>query len=403
MMVLKINNIEVKKKKINILFVSNHFNYFVNEDASFHRMYNNLIYFYKNTNFNVIVLQPDRLKNLEDKKLKLKIKCYYYRKIRCLEIFFTIFNDINPFYIFKLSKILRKERIHIIHVDFVFGINVLRFITKVPVIYNAHNVEYIFADQISKFTIKSKFLQSLYPKVIYIMEKRVLNFVKLANAISNADKKNFVKIYNVPETKILVNRTGYVKKIYNNPIPMEEARAKLGIEVNKFVIIYHGSFSGIDEKEAIDIIINKIAPKINDDNIVFLLAGRNLPKFKNTNNLKFLGFVKNLNEFLYSADIALIPLLRGSGIRIKIIDYLSAKIPIISTKKGAEGLILRDGQHGYIVQNSVDEMIQKILELKNNPLKIIELKKNIKKLLEEHYNWEKNLGILDKYYRKILS
>ena len=50
-----------------------------------------------------------------------------------------------------------------------------------------------------------------------------------------------------------------------------------------------------------------------------------MPKFKNKKNLRFLGFIRDLRHFLFSSDIAIIPIFKGSGIKVKVIDYLSSK------------------------------------------------------------------------------
>ena len=68
-----------KKKKLNILFVATLQSYFVENQASFSRMYNNLIYFHNHKKFNVFVLQPDFDKDQEKRSLKLDIKTHYFK------------------------------------------------------------------------------------------------------------------------------------------------------------------------------------------------------------------------------------------------------------------------------------------------------------------------------------
>ncbi len=400
---LEINNTKTQNKRFNILFISSHYNYFI-DHTSFNRMYYNLIFFQNHENFNVIVLQPDRKRKHENIKLKKNIKCCYFKEISILGNLFQIFTDFNPYFISKVIKILKMHHIDLIHVDFIFGINILKLITKIPISYNAHNVEYLFAIQIGKYHFKiPKFFRFFYSRYIYMLEKFAVKSVKNINAISYVDQKKFMKIYDVPEEKIIVSNMGYIKEIYNNPIIQKEARKRLKVDQNKFIVIYHGLCSNKSGKEALNIIIDYIAPQIKDKNILFLLAGKKMPSFDKKKNIKFLGFVKDIKEFLYAADVAIAPILRGSGIRIKILEYLSANIPLISTKKGAEGHLLKNGAHGYIVKHPIDDIVKKILELKNNPEKIKEFKINIKKLLEEKYNWDENSKVLGKKYIKILK
>ena len=62
-------------------------------------------------------------------------------------------------------------------------------------------------------------------------------------------------------------------------------------------------------------------------------------KYENE-KVKFLGYVEDLNDIFSKTTIALAPLFEGSGTRLKILDYLSAGIPTISTNLGVEGLKL---------------------------------------------------------------
>lgn len=50
------------------------------------------------------------------------------------------------------------------------------------------------------------------------------------------------------------------------------------------------------------------------------------------------GFVEDLTPFLQRARACIIPLFIGGGIRIKILDMLSAGVPCVSTTVGAQGL-----------------------------------------------------------------
>lgn len=395
----------LKNKKFNILFISSDDNYFVENTPSFYRMYKNLHHFYKHQDYNVIVLQPSRGKKHEDKTLKENIISYYFKEIIFLRNRFIHFTDFNPFFIVKIIKILKKYKIDLIHVDYLYGITVIRLLTNIPISYNAYNVEGFFWKQIVKTYHKIPiFLRTIYAKYIFFLEKQAIKIVTNINAISFNDKKYFLKNYDISDNKIFVNRMGLNEEVYNNPILQNRAKEKLNIKENQFVVIFHGSyFNNVPNREAIQIIKDKIVSKVNDEDIIFLIAGH-MPFFKNKKNLRFLGFVHNLPRFLYSADVAIIPLFKGSGIKTKVVDYLSSRIPVILTKQAAKGLNLKNGVHGYIVsdENPIDEMVEKIIELKNDILKLREFKNNILHLLEEEYDWDKILIALEERYRNII-
>ena len=390
----------------NILFISSDNNYFIRNTPSFYRMYKNLTFFHEQRNYNVIVLQPTRGRNHEEIALRKNIKCYYFKEIRIFRNTFIHFTDVNPFFIVQIIKILKIHKIHLIHVDFPYGINIIRKLTNIPISYNAHNIEAYFWKHIVKLYHKMPiFLRSLYAKYIYLVEKFAVKSASIINAISFYDQKLFNKTYKIYGNKIFVNRIGLNEEIFNNPISQKNARLKLNIRKNQFVVIFHGSYyNNLPNREAIKIIKEKIAPQVNDEEILFLIAG-NTPFFKNNKNLRFLGFVHELRNFLYAADIAIVPIFKGSGIKIKVLDYLSSKIPVILTKQAAKRFFLKNGIHGYIVsdENPIEEIIESILKLKKNSKQIIEFKNNIQKLLEKKFNWETILLALEKRYREIIT
>jgi glycosyltransferase involved in cell wall biosynthesis len=366
-------------------------------------MYNNLNYFHNKEDFDVVVLQPKTDRRFEDDLLKDGINCYYYKILSLFNNKLVQFLDFNPFFILKFLKIIKKHQINIIHVDYVFGINIIRFLTKIPIVYNAYNVETIYYGTIVPQQKNIPFiLRKIYPNLIYCLEKKAVKKANLVNAMSEDDKKIFITMFDL-KGKISVNRPGYKKKIFQNPIEKIVARDQLGLKRDKFIVIFHGFyFLNYANKEAIDIIKDQIAPKIEDDEILFLIAGKT-PDFENKDNLRFLGYVNDLKNFLYAADVALVPIFRGSGVRIKMIDYLSARLPMITTKEATLGLVFENYIHGIIVdeENPIGDIIKKIIYLKQNPNLLNKFKENIKKLLEKEYNWKKINTSLDRKYKKL--
>jgi glycosyltransferase involved in cell wall biosynthesis len=61
-------------------------------------------------------------------------------------------------------------------------------------------------------------------------------------------------------------------------------------------------------------------------------------------NIQVTGPVEDAVRELASAQVAIVPLLSGSGTRLKIIEAWAAGLPVVSTTLGAEGLPGRDGE-----------------------------------------------------------
>ncbi len=63
------------------------------------------------------------------------------------------------------------------------------------------------------------------------------------------------------------------------------------------------------------------------------------------------GGVPDVRPYLRVADVCAVPLTEGGGTRLKILEAFAAKIPVVSTTKGAEGLDVADGVHLIIADD----------------------------------------------------
>jgi polysaccharide biosynthesis protein PslH len=57
------------------------------------------------------------------------------------------------------------------------------------------------------------------------------------------------------------------------------------------------------------------------------------------------GTVRDIRPHLWGATVSIVPLLTGGGTRLKIFEAMAARIPVVSTTIGAEGLPVEHGAH----------------------------------------------------------
>ena len=91
-------------------------------------------------------------------------------------------------------------------------------------------------------------------------------------------------------------------------------------------------------KLAIDYLIDKIMPKllIKNPKLKLVITGGG---YKEKNFLINMGILskKKLLNIIYNSKLMVIPLDKGTGTRIKIIEALSIGAKVITTNKGIEG------------------------------------------------------------------
>jgi len=351
---------------------------------------------------NVICLCPQQKRSLEKNDVRFKIIREFKK---CTPTFLA---DLNLFFYSEVYNILKKENVDLIQVSFPTGIIATKIVLKLLrlrkiIVYDAHNVEGVKVKEVKNPNLPF-YKRIIAPLYIPILENIA---VKLANkiiSVSQVDKELFTKKYNLNPEKITVIPSGAEVINKKSMVERDKTRAMLGIKPTDVVIVFHGSYNYYPNKEAVDLIINFIAPEIKKsfDNVKFAIAGKDVPKFENE-NIKSVGFVEDIYSLLNACDIAIVPILRGGGTRLKILDYMAVGLPIVTTKKGIEGIEAENMKHAIILDDVNEEFIAAIEYLINNEKVRKKIGANARRLAEEEYDWNKIGEKLDELYKRLLE
>ena len=389
---------------MNMLIISVGYGLFKPKSGGRNRFYNLATQLIKKGG-KLTVLQPSRYKESTDATLA---EMHYYRVNFWNRTFGTI-TDLNVDFIIKFAKIIQKQKIDMVQVSSPYGVISSKLVTKllrknVPIIYDAHNVQSDLA-QCSLDDPKATFLEKIFALVYMPLQERIA--VKCADhiiAVSQEDRMRFIEKYRIAKQKITVIPSGV--DIIDLPAlkDKDEIKKELGIDKNKLVIISHGSYFHPPNREAIDLIKNDIAPEIMkvDKDIVFVIAGFDVPVFEEE-NINAVGFLEDIYSLIHAADMAIVPILSGGGTRLKVLDYMGVGLPIVTTKKGIEGINAKNGEEAIIVDDVNEKFVDAIKYLIDNKQEREKIGANARRLAEEEYDWDKIGEKLDKLYRDILE
>lgn len=100
-----------------------------------------------------------------------------------------------------------------------------------------------------------------------------------------------------------------------------------------------------------------------------------------------IGFVPEIQAELATATVAIVPLRSGGGTRLKILEAMAARVPIVTTSLGAEGIDIDDGEHA-LIRNSPSDFISGIELILGDPELAARLGSAARRRAEDRYSWQ---------------
>jgi len=297
----------------------------------------------------------------------------------------------------RLSELLQKEQFDVVQLEMLYMapyVETIREHSKAMIVLRAHNVEHKIWERITKetnFFIKRWYINHL-AKTLKEYELNALETVDGIAAITRKDAAFFRKYCSKPIIDIPYG------------VYPEEFTPKSEIEGQpKF---YHiGSMNWMPNEEGIRWFIDEVLPKTVEKvpTFVYHLAGRNMPEWLtelNNPNVDVIGEVPDAKAFVAENDVAIVPLLAGSGIRIKIIESMAMGKTVITTRVGAEGILYNEDVNLIIAENKA-KMVEAIRSINANPEIAVRIGQAARKLVEETYDNRKIIARLLMFYEQI--
>lgn len=264
---------------------------------------------------------------------------------------------------------------------FTIDYDVFSGLCRKPRIYNSYNCESILYKQLHPAE-KSKPIHELVSN----SEKKLLSLVDIVLYCNDADLNAFHEAAEGKEIFSVFAPNGM------SPVILSGAPIK---EKKLLRAVFMGSGHPPNVKAA-EFIVEKVAPKCPD--VIFEFVGSCLSEGKYPENVIRHGLVgdKEKQAILARADLALNPMGEGSGSNVKVLEYFSYGIPVISTKFGMRGIHANPALE--FIESDFSEFVSSI----NVAIKDIDSVRAIgiagRKMAEENYSWQ---SIADKVHANL--
>lgn len=137
-------------------------------------------------------------------------------------------------------------------------------------------------------------------------------------------------------------------------------------------LLFWGAMNREENADAARRAVEGILPRIRQSvpNAKLYIAGSHgnllAREFAGRSDVVVTGFVQDVGALMASKEVALLPLRKGAGIKIKTLECMSAGLPVVTTSVGEEGIGGKEGIHYYVAES--DEAIAKqVVRLLCNP------------------------------------
>ncbi len=140
-------------------------------------------------------------------------------------------------------------------------------------------------------------------------------------------------------------------------------------------LIYPGALSYNANYDAMSYFLDAIFPLIRHEcpNVHLRVTGRATPSqiagLPNTEGVEFTGHLDDVRLAVAGSWAEVVPLRKGGGTRLKVLEALALGTPVISTSKGVEGLALQLGRDVLVADTPADFAAQTLRLLRSPALR----------------------------------
>jgi len=316
---------------------------------------------------------------------------------------YTLRRFIHPGLAGRLIDVVRTGSFDVIHVDYLAMAWYAQAIRSAvaecpPILLRAHNVEYRILEHTASDRTRS-WLHRQYYRLLAGQTARyetaVARAVQGIATVSEPDAQVFRGL--APETPVVAITPGMDLPLVPRDLRSRSGQIRIGML---------GSLEWTPNVEGAIWFVREVLPRLlqRHPELQVHIAGRSpVPEVKalHTGSTVIVhGPVESASDFLGSLDIVVVPVLSGSGVRIKVLEGLANGCAMVSTSLGAEGLAVADGEQ-LLIADGPERFADACLRLINDEPLTRRLGQAGRTCIEDRYSWPAATAALEQAYASI--
>ena len=170
------------------------------------------------------------------------------------------------------------------------------------------------------------------------------------------------KVVTISQDEYFIFKSFLGDKVINIPPSCPENFEGSNIE-KKYDLIFVGSDNPFNIL-SINWFVEKVLPLLPKE-IKICIIGRICKHVPDHDNIEKVFFADDLETYYHASKIAICPMLKGTGIKIKVVEAMSYGLPVIGTEKAVDGFSDKKN-NGCLVSDDEKEFADIIKSLLNN-------------------------------------
>ncbi|SEW36858.1 Glycosyl transferases group 1 [Ruminococcaceae bacterium KH2T8] len=162
-------------------------------------------------------------------------------------------------------------------------------------------------------------------------------------------------------------------------------------------LLFYGAMSRDENWKSVIWFVDNVLPYIKNKEVKLVVVGGNphkeLLKINNP-RVELTGYVDDVSEYFSRSKCLVAPLVLGAGVKIKVLEAMSAGLPVITNNIGIEGISAKD-RIDYFHCETPDEYINVINAILDDCYDLREISMNSKNVIRTNYDIDKSLGLFD--------
>ncbi len=285
-----------------------------------------------------------------------------------------------------IGRALREQRYDLIHVD---GLHLGRFdrlfselSPNSTTVFNWHNIE---SELLLRYSAEATFVRSLYAKLT------AAKWARFEDRLLAGSGGHLV--CSERERRLLASRAPHARiAVIENGVDVARFSAADCSSKHRFRLVFVGSMNYHANAAAAIRFAKEDWPDIRSrfpDLTLTLVGAKPTPDVTALGHLpgvEVTGTVPDVLPYYAESVAAVVPLTTGGGTRLKILEAMAARVPVISTEVGYEGLNATAGVHLLRAAHK-SEWVDAVARLRTEPRLEKDLVAAGISLVERRYDW----------------